>query len=256
MRRRQFLGVLGAAATWPVAALAQQRERMRRIGVLMSLAADDPEAPARVGAFSQGLAELGWSIGRNVRIEYRWYAGNPDAARKYAAELSALTPDVVLASGTIGVTAVKRVGGSVPIVFNIVVDPIGSGLVDSLARPGGNITGFMLYEYSLSGKWLEVLKQIAPRITRAAVLRDQSNPAGIAQFGTIQGLAASLGLQVSPINIGRADEIERGIAGFASAENGGLIVTGSAAPAGGASNCHACRPVQVARHLRQPYQRG
>jgi putative ABC transport system substrate-binding protein len=172
---------------------------------------------------------LGWSIGRNVRIEYRWYAGNPDAAGKYAAELIALMPDVVLASGTIGVTAVKRVAGSVPIVFNIVVDPIGGGLVNSLARPGGNITGFMLYEYSLSGKWLEVLKQIAPRITRAAVVRDQSNPAGVAQFGTIQALAPSLGVQVSPINIGQPDEIKRGIASFASAENGGLIVTGSAA---------------------------
>jgi putative ABC transport system substrate-binding protein len=173
MKRREFITLLGgAAAALPLAARAQQIERMRRIGALMSVAADDPEAPARVGAFSQGLAELGWTIGRNVRIDYRWYAGDTDSARKYAAELVALAPDVILATGTVGVTAIQQVTRPVPIVFTLIADPVGAGFVNSLARPGGNATGFMLYEYSLSGKWLELLKQIAPRITRAAVLRD------------------------------------------------------------------------------------
>jgi putative ABC transport system substrate-binding protein len=186
MRRRDFITLLGgAAAAWPLAGRAQQPDRMRRIGVLMNVAADDPEAPARVGAFSQGLAELGWTIGRNVRIDYRWYAGNADAARKYAAELDALAPDAVLASGTLGVTAIQQLTRPVPIVFTLVADPVGAGVVNSLARPGGNATGFMLFECSLSGKWVELLKQIAPRMTRAAVLRDQTNPAGIAQFGAI-----------------------------------------------------------------------
>src|SRR5258705_3166144 len=166
MNRRGFITLLGgAAAAWPLAARAQQGERMRRIGVLMSVAVDDPEAPARVGAFSQGLAELGWAIGRNVRIDYRWYAGDADAARKYAAELLALTPDIVLASGTLGVTAMQRVARPVPIVFTLVADPVGAGIVSSLARPDENATGFMLYEYSLSGKCVGLLKQIAPCLT-------------------------------------------------------------------------------------------
>jgi putative ABC transport system substrate-binding protein len=174
------------------------------------------------------LAELGWTIGRNVRIDYRWYAGDADAARKYAAELLALTPDIVLASGTLGVTAIQRVARPVPIVFTLVADPVGAGIVNSLARPDENATGFMLYEYSLSGKWLELLKQIAPRVTRAAVIREQANAAGIAQFGAIQALAPSLGVQVSPVNVRNANEIESGIATFARTANGGLIVTGSA----------------------------
>jgi putative ABC transport system substrate-binding protein len=201
---------------------------MRRIGVLMNVAADDPEAPARVGVLSQGLAELGWTIGRNVRIDYRWYAGNADAARKYAAELLALAPDVVVASGTLGVTAIQQGTRPVPIVFTLVADPVGAGIVNSLARPDGNATGFMLYEYSLSGKWLELLKQIAPRVTRAAVIREQANAAGIAQFSAIQALAPSLGVQVSPVNVRNVNEIESGIATFARTANGGLIVTGSA----------------------------
>jgi putative ABC transport system substrate-binding protein len=229
MNRREFIALLGgAAAAWPLAARAQQGERLRRIGVLMNIAADDPEAPARVGAFSQGLAELGWAIGRNVRIDYRWYAGNADAARKYAPELVALAPDLILASGTLGVTAMQQVTRPVPIVFTLVADPVGAGVVNSLAQPGGNATGFMLFEYSMSGKWLELLKQIAPRMTRAAVVRDQTNPAGIAQFGAIQALAPSLGLQVSPVNVRNANEVESGIAAFARTANGGLIVTGSA----------------------------
>ena len=229
MKRRDFITLFGgAAAAWPLAARAQQPDRARRIGVLMNVAVDDPEAPARVGAFSQGLAELGWTIGRNVRIDYRWYAGDADAARKYAAELVALTPDIVLASGTLGVTAIQRLARPVPIVFTLVADPVGAGIVNSLARPAENATGFMLYEYSLSGKWLELLKQIAPRVTRAAVIREQANAAGIAQFGAIQALAPSLGVQVSPVNVRNANEIESGIATFARTANGGLIVTGSA----------------------------
>src|SRR5215471_960657 len=230
MKRRAFITLLGGAtAAWPLAARAQQPERMRRIGALMSVAADDSEAPARVGAFSQGLAELGWTIGRNVRVDYRWFAANADAARKYAAELVALAPDVVLASGTVGVAALQQATRSVPIVFTLVTDPVGAGFVNNLARPDGNATGFMLYEYSLSGKWLELLKQIAPGVTRVAVLRDQTNPAGIAQFGAIQALAPSLGVQVSPVNVQNVNDIESGIATFARTANGGLIVTGSAA---------------------------
>jgi putative ABC transport system substrate-binding protein len=232
VRRREFITLLGgAAAAWPLAARAQQPERMRRIGVLMSVAADDPEAAARVGAFSQGLAELGWTIGRNVRADYRWFALDADAARKYAAELVALAPDVALASSTVGVTALQQATRSVPIVFTIVADPVGAGLVDSLARPGGNATGFMLYEYSLSGKWLELLKQIAPRVARVAVLREQTNPAGIAQFSAIQALAPSLGVQVSPINVQNANDIENGITTFARTPNGGLIASGTTAAA-------------------------
>jgi ABC-type uncharacterized transport system substrate-binding protein len=229
VRRREFISLLGCAATtWSLAAYAQQSDKMRRVGVLMNIAAGDPEVPARVGAFSQGLAELGWIIGRNVRIDYRWYAANSDAARRYAAELLALAPEVVLASGTLGVTAIQQGTRPVSIVFTLVSDPVGAGFVESLARPSGNATGFMLSEYSMSGKWLELLKQIAPGVTRAAVLRDQTNPAGIAQFGAIQALAPSLGLQVTPVNARSANEIENGIATFARTANGGLIVTGSA----------------------------
>jgi putative tryptophan/tyrosine transport system substrate-binding protein len=230
MTRRHFLTLLGGAAVgWPLAVRAQQPERVRRIGVLMNAAADDSEAAALIGAFSQGLSELGWSIGRNVRIDYRWYAGNADAARKYAEELVALSPDVILAAGTPGVTAIQQDTDSVPIVFARVSDPVGAGVVSSLARPGGNATGFMVFEYSLSGKWLELLKEIAPHITRAAILRDQTNPAGIAQFGAMQALGPSLGVQVSAVNVRNGKEIESGIATLARSGNGGLIVTGSAA---------------------------
>ena len=176
--------------------------------------------------FSQGLAELGWTIGRNVRIDYRWYAGDADMARKYAVELVALAPDVVLAAGTQGVTAIQQATRSVPIVFVGVADPVGAGFVNNLARPGGNATGFMLYEYSLSGKWLELLKQIAPHVAQVAVLRDQSSASGIAQFSAIQALAPSVGVQVSPVNARNTNEVENGVATFARTPNGGLIVTG------------------------------
>jgi putative ABC transport system substrate-binding protein len=232
MRRREFITLVGSTAVaWPLAARAQPAT-VRRIAALMNISADDPEAPALIGAFSQGLSERGWSIGQNIRIDYRWYAGNVDVARKYAAELIALTPDAILVSGTPGMAAMQRATRTVPIVFTRIADPIGAGFVDNLARPGGNITGFMIFEYSLSGKWLELLKQIAPRLTRAAVLRDQSNPSGIAQFGAIQALAPSLGVQVSPLSVGTADEIANAIGAFARTANGGLIITGSAAVTG------------------------
>jgi ABC-type uncharacterized transport system substrate-binding protein len=232
MRRRGFITlVAGAAAVWPFAAYAQP-VTVRRIAALLNTSADDPETPVLVGAFSQGLSERGWIIGHNIQIDYRWYAGNAEAARKFAAELIALSPDVILVAGTPGVAASQRLTRIVPIVFTRVADPIGAGFVENLARPGGNTTGFMIFEYSLSGKWLEFLKQIAPRITRVAVLRDKSNPSGIAQFGAIQALAPSLGVQVTPLSVGSADEIAAAIATFARSANGGLIITGSAAVTG------------------------
>jgi putative ABC transport system substrate-binding protein len=228
IRRREFIVTLGGAAAWPLAARAQQAERMRRVGVLMNRAADDPQGQARVAAFQQALQQLGWDDGRNVQIDIRWGEDDADRSRRYAQELVALAPDVILSSGTVGVEALKHVGCTLPIVFVLVVDPVGVGLVDSLARPGGNVTGFMVYEYSIGGKWLELLKQIAPNVTRAAVLRDAAIPSGNAQFATIQALAQSLGVEVSPISVHDAGEIERGIATFARAPNGGLIATPNA----------------------------
>ena len=228
MRRRDFIKVVaGSAMTWPLAAHAQQVEHMRRICVLMNLGADDPQAPAWVGAFSQGLAASGWIIGQNARIDYRWYP-NPEAARSHAAELLTLTPDIILASTTPLATAAKQLAPTVPIVFVLVADPVGSGIVDSLAQPGGNITGFTLFDYSFSGKWLDLLKEIAPQITRVAVFRDDTNPAGIAQFGVIQAMATSVGLQVRPVNVRNSDEIASAVEVFARNPNGGAIVTGNA----------------------------
>jgi putative ABC transport system substrate-binding protein len=229
MRRREFIKIIaGPALAWPLAAHAQQGERVRRIGVLTARTATDPEATEDIGAFAQGLAELGWTIGRNVRIEYRYSAGNPELFRKYASELVALAPDVILASGTPSVAALQQSSRSLPIVFTAVTDPVGAGFVDSVAQPGGNTTGFMLSEYSLNAKLLELLKQVAPGVKRAAVLRDSANPAGMAQFGTIQAVASSVGVEVSPINVRNASEIERAVAAFARSANGGLVVTGSA----------------------------
>jgi putative tryptophan/tyrosine transport system substrate-binding protein len=227
VRRREFIGLLGGTAAWPLIARAQQAERMRRIGVLMPGTADDAEYQARVGAFLQALALLGWTIGRNVRIDARWGAGNADDIRKYAAELVALAPDVILTTGDSTVGPLLRATRTVPIVFVVVPDPVGAGYVESLARPGGNTTGFIVFEYNLSGKWLELLKEIAPGVTRAAVLRDPANPSGTGQFGAIQSGASSLGVEVSPVNVRDAAEIERAVAAFAPAPNGGLIVTGS-----------------------------
>jgi putative ABC transport system substrate-binding protein len=228
MRRRDFILLIGGAAAWPLAARAQQGEPMRRIGVLMNAAADDPEGQAGVAAFQQALQQLGWNDGGNVRLDIRWSHNDVDLDRKYAAELVALAPDVVLASGTLSVAAFQHITRTLPMVFVRVSDPVGAGFVDSLAHPGGNTTGFMLFEYSLSGKWLELLKQIAPSVTRAAILRDPANPAGIAQFGAIQAAAQSLGVEVSPISVRDAGEIERAVAAFAHSANGGLVVTASA----------------------------
>jgi len=227
MRRRDFIkGIVGSAAAWPLAARAQQSEQVRRIAALMNIAADNPEASAVVGAFSQGLAELGWTIGRNVRIDYRWYAGNAEAARTYVAELLALTPDIILASGTQGAIVVKQLTRTVPIVFALVADPVGSGIVDSLARPGGNITGFLAYDFSFGGKWVDLLKEIAPHVTRVAVFRNDTSPSGVAQFAVVQAMATSVGLQVTPISIRNSDEIASAVEAFAHSPNGGAIVTG------------------------------
>jgi putative ABC transport system substrate-binding protein len=227
MKRRDFLGVLGSAAAWPLAARAQQRERMRRIGILLPAAADDLDFQARVGAFLQGLALLGWTIGRDVRIDTRWATFNADEIRRHAAELAALAPDVILAFGASTVGALLKATRSVPVVFPAVVYPVGAGFVDSLARPGGNATGFTSYEYSLAAKWLELLKQIAPGVTRAAVLRDLTTPSGTGQFGVIQAAAPSLRVEVSPVNMRDTGEIERAVATFARSPGGGLIVAGS-----------------------------
>jgi len=229
MRRREFIAGLGSAAAWPLAAHAQQREQMRRIGVLLPAAADDPVYQAWVGAFLQGLALLGWTIGRNVRIDTRWAGANPADFRGHAAELAALAPDVILAHGAATVGPLLQATRTVPIVFPVVGDPVAAGFVDSLARPGGNATGFMAFEYSIGGKWLELLKQIAPGVTRAPILRDPTQPAGTGQFGAIQAAAPSLRVEVNPVNVRDAGEIERAVAAFARAPNGGLIVTASAA---------------------------
>jgi putative ABC transport system substrate-binding protein len=229
LKRREFITLLGGAAAWPLAARAEQQERMRRIGVLTSGgAADDPDAQDNVAAFGQVLQRLGWTDGRNVRIDYRWGAGNPDNVRKYAAELAARTPDVIFTSGTASMAPLLQATRTVPIVFVNVADPVGAGLVDSMARPGGNATGFIQFEYSLSGKWLELLKQIAPRVTRAVVLRDPAVTSGIGQFAVIQSVAPSVGVEVSPVNLRDAGEIERALGAFARSSNGGLIVTASA----------------------------
>jgi putative tryptophan/tyrosine transport system substrate-binding protein len=229
MRRREFIAALGSAAAWPLAAHAQQGERVRRIGVLLPAAADDPEYQARVAAFHQGLALLGWTIGRNVRIDTRWAGVHAAEIRRHAAELAALAPDVILAHGASTGGPLLQATRTVPVVFPVVSDPVAAGYVDSLARPGGNATGFMVWEYNLSGKWLELLKQIAPGVTRAAVLRDPALAAGIGQFAAIQAAAPSLGVEVRPVGVRDAGEIERAVADFARSPNGGLIVTTGAA---------------------------
>jgi putative ABC transport system substrate-binding protein len=228
MRRRDFIkGIVGSAAAGPLAARAQQREQMRRIGVLMNLAADDSESTARMNAFVQGLQQSGWADGVNVRIDTRWAAANPERFHRYATELVELAPDVVLASSSPSVTALQEASRTVPIVFANVTDPVGQGFVASLARPGGNVTGFSVYEYGIAPKWLELLKEIAPGVRRVAVLRDAALVAGGGLLGAIQGVVPSFGLEVIPLGMRDANEIERGIKAFADRSNGGLIVLAS-----------------------------
>jgi putative tryptophan/tyrosine transport system substrate-binding protein len=227
MRRRDFVRLFGGvAAVWPLAARAQQPDRTRRIGVLMNLA-ESEQAQARITAFRQALGQFGWTDRRDVQIEIRWAGGDADRYRNFAAELAALVPDVILATGTPSVEALQRATRTTPIVFVAVVDPVGAGLVANLARPGGNTTGFSLYEYGQGGKSLELLKEIAPPVTRVAVLRDSANPAEIGQLGAIQTAAPSLGVEVSPIGLRDAGEIERAVITFARVPNGGLIAPGS-----------------------------
>ena len=232
MRRRDFIikGIIVSATAWPLAAGAQQAERMRRIGVLNLLAEEDPEAAARVALFRETLAGSGWSEGHNVRIDYRWAAGDTDRLRKYAAELATLAPDVILSVASQATAALLQQTRLIPIVFTNVIDPVGSGYVASLARPGGNATGFTLFEYRIAGKWLELLKEIAPSISQVAVLRDPGSAGGIGGFAVIQALAPA-GMELIPVNTANVAEIERGIAAFARLSNGGLILT----PGGGAA---------------------
>jgi len=227
MQRREFVMLLGAAAAWPLAANAQQQEGIRRIGMLTGIAGEDVQTKARIAAFLQELQKLGWTEGRNFRMDVRAGAGNLATIRKYAAELIALAPDVIVGSGTTPVTLLLEATHKVPVVFAIVIDPMGAGLVNKLSRPGGNATGFMNFDYSLSGKWVELLKQVAPGVTQVAVLRDTSSSAGIGQFAVIQAFARPLGLEVSTINAGDSREADRAVTEFAREPNGGLIVTAS-----------------------------
>jgi putative ABC transport system substrate-binding protein len=229
MRRRQFISLLGGtAAAWPIAAGGQEGKRVRRVAALMPYTANDPQVQNRNAAFLQGLQQLGWTVGQNIQIDYRWSEGNEDDTRKYAAELVALAPDVIFTSGSTAVGPLRRATRTVPIVFVLVPDPVGAGFVDSLARPGGNITGFTQFEYGIGAKWLEVLKEIAPNTTRAAIIRDPAITAGIGQWGAIQSVSPSVAIEVSPVNLVDAGGIDRGLTAFARSPNGGVIVTGSA----------------------------
>ena len=248
MKRRDFITLLGGAAvTWPLAARAQKTERMRRIGVLMGGAGSDPVDQARLAAFLDGLQQLGWTDGRNVRIDTRWPAGDADRNRTYAAELVGLAPDVILASASASVAALQQASRSAPIVFANVIDPVGAGFVASLAQPGGNATGFTAFEYGISGKWLELLKEIAPHMTRAAVLRDPALAAGIGQFAAIQSNASSSAVELSAIDTRDVGEIERAVVAFARKPNGGLVVTASAS-----ALIHRHQIIALATRLRLP----
>ena len=225
MRRREFLGILGGAAAWPIVSKAQQAERVRLVGLLNILGKDDPEAQARRAVFEQTLEQLGWSVGRDLKIETRQIGGDVDSLRRYAAELVALTPDVILSVGSIALAPLQQATRTIPIVFVNVPDPVGAGFVESMAHPGGNITGFSNFEYSMSGKWAELLKQIAPSVTRALIFRDPTSAAGIGQFAAVRSVAQSLGVELTPVNVRNDDEIERTVAAFARSRNGGVIVT-------------------------------
>jgi len=229
MRRRDFIrAIVGSATAWPLTSRAQQSKPLRRVAALMPYSANDPQAQNRNAAFLQGLQQLGWTVGQNVQIDYRWSAGSEDDTRKYAAELVALAPDVIFTSGSGAVDALRRATRTVPIVFALVADPVGAGFVSGLARPGGNVTGFTNFDYSIAAKWLSVLKEIAPNTTRAAVLRDPAITSGIGQWGAIQSASSSVGIEVNPISLTNAGEMESALAAFAHSPNGGLIATGAA----------------------------
>ena len=225
MRRREFIGLVGSAAAWPVASKSQQAERVRLVGFLNLLGSDDPEAQTRRAVFEQTLAQLGWTIGRDLKIETRHSGADLDSLRRYAAELVALAPDVIFSIGSLPFAALQQATRTIPIVFMGVTDPVGAGFVESMAHPGGNSTGFLNFEYSMSGKWAELLKQIAPNVTRALVLRDATSAVGIGQFGAVRSVAQSLGVELTPVNVRDTDEIERNVAAFARSGNGGMIVT-------------------------------
>ena len=228
MRRRKFITLLGGAAAWPLVAGAQETDRVRRVGALGVLAADDPEGEARLAAFREGLQQFGWIDGRNVRIDSRWGAGDANDIRENAKELIALAPDVILATGSAAMGSLQQLTRTVPVVFVLVPDPVGAGYIDSLAHPGGNATGFTIFEFGIGAKWLELLKEIVPGLKRVAVLRDPTISSGLGLFGAIQSASPSLGLEVIAVNVRDAGEIERAVSGFARSPNGGLIVTSSA----------------------------
>jgi putative ABC transport system substrate-binding protein len=226
MKRRDFIAFLGGVgAAWPLAVRAQQPERVRHIGMLNTLEADDPEAQARIAMFEQTLQQLGWVVGRNLKIEIRQIGGDADRVRSYAAELVALAPDVIFTIGSVAIALLQQTTRTIPIVFVNAPDPVGAGFVQSMAHPGGNITGFSNFEYSMSGKWAELLKQIAPSVTRALMLRDPTSAAGIGQFGAVRSVAQSLGIELTPVNVRDTDEIERNVEAFARSGSGGMIVT-------------------------------
>jgi ABC-type uncharacterized transport system substrate-binding protein len=248
MRRREFIALLGGAvAAWPLKARAQHGEKVRRIAILLPATADDPEFQARVGALLQGLQELGWSIGRNIRIDTRWATANAGDIRKHAADLAQLAPDIILAHGTSTVRPMLQATRTIPIVFPVAADPVGAGLVESLARPGGNATGFMVNDYSISGKWLELLQQIAPSVKRVAVLRDPTQGSGTSEFAVIQAMAPSLRVEVNAVNVRDPAEIERAVADFGGASNGGLIVT-----SGGSAISHRDLIIHLAAQHKLP----
>jgi putative tryptophan/tyrosine transport system substrate-binding protein len=248
VNRRTFITIVGGATAAHVyAPVSRAQQTMPRVGVLMTIAADDPEAQARLAAFAQGLQQAGWKAGQNLRLDYRWSVGNPEAMRKSAEELIALAPDVILAHSSAAVAPLLQATRTIPIVFTIVADPVGAGYVESMAHPGGNVTGFTNFEYALAGKWLELLKEVAPRVTRVAVLRESTTAAGPGQFGAIQAVAPSLNVELRPVDVRDRGEIERAISAFAQSPNGGLIVTGSS----GAAN-HRALIVALADRYRLP----
>jgi putative ABC transport system substrate-binding protein len=248
IQRREFITLLGGVSlAWPLSVPAMPSDRALRVGVLMNLTVEDPESQARVAAFARGLQQLGWTIGQDIRLVCRWADGDAEAMRKYAAELVALAPDVILAHSSAAVAPLLKETGTIPIVFTIVADPVGAGFVNSLARPGGNLTGFTNFEYGMSGKWLELLKEIRPNLTRAAVLRETAIAAGPGQFGAIQAVAPALGVELRPIDVRNAGEIERDITEFARGANGGLIVTGSPA-----ASVHRDLIIELASRHRLP----